>query len=453
VQPVKRAGANAKSAATASVGKRDATSARAATAEARAEARAEAKHARRFVASRVPKAAKAEEKAGRHARSDAPTDEDAAKAVATKRPKAPAAPRPPRAPETARTESEQQPRLESVLPGETVPPLQAAEGSEGGGRRRRGRRGRGDRGERPEQGAQREIEAVEAHPHAEPAPTTFESVVVPLAAAEPSPKAIESAPPIAAQEPVAPLAQPVSFHSVSEHDDSESHHPVRRRQRRGDEGRAPEAPLQLVETQVPAAPIEMDDELPRRTKPRRRRSAPMESGKLMLVETQSPKRDAAAGRQPTGAMSKPIDFYFEFSSPYGYIASQIAEEVEARIGRPMAWRPMLLGPVFKITGQQPLVEVPMKGEYSKRDFVRSARQHKLPFRYPEKFPIGTVAAVRAFYWVNERDPEQARKLAKALYSHTSSRAPTSARRQPWWKSRAGAESTGTLWRGRWRTRQ
>ena len=114
-------------------------------------------------------------------------------------------------------------------------------------------------------------------------------------------------------------------------------------------------------------------------------------------------------------MSRPIDFYFEFSSPYGYIASQIAEEVEARIGRPMAWRPMLLGPVFKITGQQPLVEVPMKGEYSKRDFVRSARLHKIPFRYPEKFPIGTVAAVRAFYWVNDRDPTQARKLAKAVY--------------------------------------
>jgi 2-hydroxychromene-2-carboxylate isomerase len=115
-------------------------------------------------------------------------------------------------------------------------------------------------------------------------------------------------------------------------------------------------------------------------------------------------------------MSKPIDFYFEFSSPYGYIASQIAEEVEGRMGRTMTWRPMLLGPVMKITGQVPLVDVPMKGEYSKRDFVRSARLHKIAFRYPDRFPIGTVAAVRAFYWVNDRDSAQARKLAKALYS-------------------------------------
>jgi len=110
-----------------------------------------------------------------------------------------------------------------------------------------------------------------------------------------------------------------------------------------------------------------------------------------------------------------IDFYFEFSSPYGYIASQVAEEAEKRMGRPMRWRPFLLGPVFKVTGQAPLVEIPMKGEYSKRDFSRTARMHEVPFRYPAKFPIGTVAALRAFYWLDDRDPKKARELAKALY--------------------------------------
>ncbi len=115
------------------------------------------------------------------------------------------------------------------------------------------------------------------------------------------------------------------------------------------------------------------------------------------------------------AGGSPVDFYFEFSSPYGYIASQLAEDLEKRIGRPMQWRPILLGPVFKITGQAPLVEIPMKGEYSRRDFSRSARLHKVAYAHPEKFPIGTVAALRAFYWVNDRDPSAARALAKALY--------------------------------------
>ena len=110
-----------------------------------------------------------------------------------------------------------------------------------------------------------------------------------------------------------------------------------------------------------------------------------------------------------------IDFYFEFSSPYGYIASQLAEDFEKRVGRELRWRPFLLGPVFKITGQPPLVEIPMKGEYSKHDFLRSARVHKVPYNQPAKFPIGTVAAMRAFYWLDDRDPAQARSLAKALY--------------------------------------
>ena len=111
----------------------------------------------------------------------------------------------------------------------------------------------------------------------------------------------------------------------------------------------------------------------------------------------------------------PVDFYFEFSSPYGYIASQLVEDMEKRIGRPIHWRPTLLGPVFKITGQAPLVEIPMKGEYSKRDFSRSARLHRVAYTHPAKFPIGTVAALRAFYWLDDRDPAQARALAKALY--------------------------------------
>jgi 2-hydroxychromene-2-carboxylate isomerase len=75
----------------------------------------------------------------------------------------------------------------------------------------------------------------------------------------------------------------------------------------------------------------------------------------------------------------------------------------------------LLGPVFKITGSPPLIDIPMKGEYSRRDFARSARLHRVPYAHPGKFPIGTVAALRAFYWVSDRDAAQARSLAKALY--------------------------------------
>jgi 2-hydroxychromene-2-carboxylate isomerase len=111
----------------------------------------------------------------------------------------------------------------------------------------------------------------------------------------------------------------------------------------------------------------------------------------------------------------PVDFYFEFSSPYGYIAAELAEEFARRVGRELRWRPILLGPAFKATGQAPLTEIPLKGDYAKRDFLRSAKLHGVPFALPSKFPIGTVAALRAFYWLQDRDEAKARAFAKALY--------------------------------------
>ena len=110
-----------------------------------------------------------------------------------------------------------------------------------------------------------------------------------------------------------------------------------------------------------------------------------------------------------------IDFYFEFSSPYGYIASRLAEDLERRLGRALRWRPILLGPIFKITGQAPLTSIPLKGDYAKRDFTRMARLHGVEYRHPASFPIGTVAACRAFHATDARDPQAARRLAKALY--------------------------------------
>jgi 2-hydroxychromene-2-carboxylate isomerase len=92
-----------------------------------------------------------------------------------------------------------------------------------------------------------------------------------------------------------------------------------------------------------------------------------------------------------------IDFYFDFSSPYGYIAAAKIDALAAKHGRGVNWRPMLLGAAMKVTGGAPLPQIPLKGVYAKRDFVRSAQFHGVPFRIPSSFPISTIAAVRAFY--------------------------------------------------------
>ena len=114
-------------------------------------------------------------------------------------------------------------------------------------------------------------------------------------------------------------------------------------------------------------------------------------------------------------MAQPIDFYFDFSSPYGYFASSRIDEIAARHGRTVHWRPILLGAIFKITGQQPLPTIPLKGSYAKHDLVRSARLLGVPFKLPSKFPIAGQAPSRAYYWIADRDAALARTAAQALY--------------------------------------
>ena len=115
-------------------------------------------------------------------------------------------------------------------------------------------------------------------------------------------------------------------------------------------------------------------------------------------------------------MSAPIDFYFDFSSPYGYLASEKIEEMAARHSRSVDWHPILLGIVFKQTGAAPLTMVPLKGDYSRRDMARSAQFHGVTdFRMPSKFPIPSQAPARIVLWQKARDAALAAKLVHALY--------------------------------------
>ncbi|HUN91392.1 MAG TPA: 2-hydroxychromene-2-carboxylate isomerase [Burkholderiaceae bacterium] len=98
-------------------------------------------------------------------------------------------------------------------------------------------------------------------------------------------------------------------------------------------------------------------------------------------------------------MKPRIEFYFDFSSPYSYVAANLIEGIADKHRATLAWRPVLLGVAFKASGQRPLVEIPVKGDYSRRDFERTARFHGLAFRYPTTFPISTVNTARAVLWL------------------------------------------------------
>ena len=114
-------------------------------------------------------------------------------------------------------------------------------------------------------------------------------------------------------------------------------------------------------------------------------------------------------------MAAPLEFWFDFSSPYGYLAAQRIDALAARHGRTVDWRPMLLGVAFRQTGMAPLTAVPLKGDYSTRDFARSARFHGVEFRMPSRFPIPSQAPSRLVTWLKATEPAAAIPVAKALY--------------------------------------
>jgi len=110
-----------------------------------------------------------------------------------------------------------------------------------------------------------------------------------------------------------------------------------------------------------------------------------------------------------------IEFYFDFSSPYGYIGATRISALAARHGRSVQWKPMLLGAVFKVTGSGPLPSLPLKGDYALRDMPRSARFHGVPLKMPTPFPVSTQAPARAICWLQEQTPDKIEAAVLALY--------------------------------------
>jgi 2-hydroxychromene-2-carboxylate isomerase len=113
-------------------------------------------------------------------------------------------------------------------------------------------------------------------------------------------------------------------------------------------------------------------------------------------------------------MADAIDFYFDFSSPYGYLASTAIDALAARHGRTVRWRPFLIGALYKQLGYAPL-EQPGKRAYFLHDVKRSARAMGVTLDIPPSFPEALIAPARAVYWIADRDASKAGAFAAAAF--------------------------------------
>lgn len=103
----------------------------------------------------------------------------------------------------------------------------------------------------------------------------------------------------------------------------------------------------------------------------------------------------------------PIDFWFDFSSPYSYIANAWVDALAARHGRVVRRHAILLGATFQAAELKSPVSYPLKREYSIADFARSARFEGVAYTPPPSFPIPTQNAARVFWWLHDTQGPQA----------------------------------------------
>ena len=114
-------------------------------------------------------------------------------------------------------------------------------------------------------------------------------------------------------------------------------------------------------------------------------------------------------------MSAPIDFYFDVSSPDGYLASEQIDALGARHGRAVMWHAIVLDAQFQPQGGMKIPAALMRTEYVRRDVERSSAYFGIPYKAPVPYPVHTEHAARAFQWLSDRNPDEARSFAHAVF--------------------------------------
>jgi len=115
-------------------------------------------------------------------------------------------------------------------------------------------------------------------------------------------------------------------------------------------------------------------------------------------------------------MSKTVEFYFDLGSPATYLAYTQLPKICEQTGSQLTYIPMLLGGVFKATGNASPATVPAKGRYMFQDLDRYAKRYGVPLKFNPHFPINTLMLMRAVTGMQLRHPERFQAFIDCLFT-------------------------------------
>ncbi|MGE8065905.1 2-hydroxychromene-2-carboxylate isomerase [Pseudomonas sp. NPDC089569] len=114
-------------------------------------------------------------------------------------------------------------------------------------------------------------------------------------------------------------------------------------------------------------------------------------------------------------MSKTVEFYFDLGSPATYLAYTQLPKICEQTDSQLIYIPMLLGGVFKATGNASPAEIPAKGRYMFQDLDRYAKRYGVPLKFNPHFPINTLMLMRAVTGIQLRHPERFADFIDCLF--------------------------------------
>ncbi|CAI8952260.1 2-hydroxychromene-2-carboxylate isomerase [Pseudomonas sp. Irchel 3H7] len=115
-------------------------------------------------------------------------------------------------------------------------------------------------------------------------------------------------------------------------------------------------------------------------------------------------------------MTKTVDFYFDLGSPATYLAYTQLPKICAQTNSELIYIPMLLGGVFKATGNASPAMIPAKGRYMFEDLDRYAKRYGVPLKFNPHFPINTLMLMRAVTGIQLRQPARFQAFIDCLFT-------------------------------------
>ena len=93
-------------------------------------------------------------------------------------------------------------------------------------------------------------------------------------------------------------------------------------------------------------------------------------------------------------MIKPLEFYFDFISPYSFLAHKQIRKIENKEGIKIIYKPVLLGGLHNLHGIKAPAFIPAKAKHMVRDCKLIAEKNNIRFKFNAYFPIRSLNLMR-----------------------------------------------------------